>query len=218
MPNISLFLADDHALFRQGLARLLDMQEGITVLSETSSGREVLERLKDHSVDVVILDVAIQDMSGIEAIAAISAQHPDVKVLVLTEHDDRQTLFSAIEAGAGGYILKDAESEALIRAIAIVASGGSILSPTVTTQLFEGIREMGYDPAGAERRRLHLSDREVQILSELATAKSPLQIAKRLFVSPRTVQNHAFNIYRKLGVHSRMEAVIKAAELGVIPK
>ncbi|MHB9149597.1 MAG: response regulator transcription factor [Thermoleophilia bacterium] len=218
MPDISVFLADDHALFRQGLARLLDMREGITVLYEASSGREVLERLKDHPVDVVILDVAMQDMSGIEAIASITEHHPDVKVLVLTDHDDRLTLFSAIETGAGGYVLKDSEPDALVQAIVVVASGGSILSPAVATQLFRGIREMGYDPAGAERRRFNLSEREVQILSELATGKSPAHIAKKLFISTRTVQNHAFNIYRKLGVHSRMEAVLKAADLGVIPK
>lgn len=218
MPDISVLIADDHALFRQGLARLLDVQAGITVVFETPSGREVLERLKDHSVDVIILDVAVQDVSAIEAIASISEHHPDVKVLVLSDHDDRQTLFSAIEAGASGYVLKDTEPDALIQAIVLVASGGSVLSPAVATQLFRGIREMGYDPAGAERRRLNLSEREVQMLSELATAKSPAQIAKRLFISTRTVQNHAFNIYRKLGVHSRMEAVIKAAELGVIPK
>lgn len=194
------------------------MREGITVLYEASSGREVLERLKDHPVDVVILDVAVQDMSGVEVIAFITERHPDVRVLVLSERGDRRTLFSAIEAGAGGYFLKDAEPDALFQAVAVVASGGSILSPAVTTELFRGVREMGYDPAGAKRRRFNLSEREVQILSELATAKRPAQIAKNLFISIRTVQNHAFNIYRKLGVNSRMEAVTKAAELGVIPK
>jgi len=216
LRDIEVILADDQALFRRGLARLLDLEEGITVMSQASSGREVLERLEDRPVDVVIMDVTMPDMDGIEAAAYITQHYPDVKVLVLSARQDRETLFAAIEAGANGYILKDTEPDELARAIAVVAAGGSIVSPSVTPQLLRGVREMGYDPARAERERVNLSKREIQILAELAAPKSPRQIGKELFISTRTVQNHIFNIYRKLEVNSRMQAVTKAIELGVV--
>src|SRR5665811_112462 len=216
MSDIEVILADDHALFRQGLAHLLDLEEGIAVVSQASSGREVLETLAGRTVDVVIMDITMPDMDGIETTAFITRHHPEVKVLVLSAHEDRESLFAAIEAGAAGYLLKDTEPAELSRAIAVVAQGGSIVSPAVTPHLLQGVREMGYDPARAERERFNLSDREIEILTHLATPRSPAQIGKALFISTKTVQNHIANIYRKLGVNSRMEAVTKAAELGAV--
>ena len=218
MRDIEVIVANHHTLFRRGLAQLLDREESITVVSEASSGRGVVEQLRSRTVDVVILDLTMPDMDGIETIAYLTEHYPEVKVLVLSERGDRETLFAAIEAGAGGYMLKDTEPDELVRAIAVLAGGGSIVSPSVTPQLFQGVREMGYDPARAERQRLHLSEREIEILSELATSKSPTQIAQSLFISTKTVQNHTSNIYRKLGVNSRMQAVTKATALGVIPR
>ncbi len=211
-----MILADDHMLFRQGLARLLELEPDITVISQASSGREVLERLKTQPVDVVIMDITMPDMDGVEATTAISQRYPDVKVLVLSAHEDRDTLFAAIDAGAKGYILKDTEPEELARAIRVVAAGGSIVSPAVTRTLLQGVREMGYDPSEAERQRLNLSDREIEILRHLATPKSPGQIGRELFISTKTVQNHISNIYRKLNVNSRTEAVMQAMDHGLI--
>lgn len=218
MTVIEVILADDHVLFRQGLARLLDMEPDIAIMSQASSGREVLEKLKSQPVDVVIMDITMPGMDGIEATAAIAKDYPQVKVLVLSAHEDRDTLFAAIDAGATGYVLKDTEPEELARAIRVVAAGGSILSPSVTPQLLQGVREMGYDPSEAERQRLNLSDREVEILRQLATPKSPAQIGRELFISTKTVQNHISNIYRKLDVNSRTEAVVKSIELGLVSR
>lgn len=218
MTEIEVILADDHALFRQGLARLLDLETDITIMSQVASGREVMEKLKSQTVDVVIMDITMPDMDGVEATALISQQYPDVKVLVLSAHEDRDTLFAAIDAGAKGYILKDTEPDELARAIRVVAAGGSIVSPSVTPQLLQGVREMGYDPSEAERHRLNLSDREVEILRQLATPKSPAQIGRELFISTKTVQNHISNVYRKLDVNSRTEAVMKAMEFGLIAR
>jgi len=213
-----VILADDHALFRQGLARLLELEPDITIMSQVASGREVLEKLKNQTVDVVIMDITMPDMDGVEATTVISQQYPDVKVLVLSAHEDRDSLFAAIDAGAKGYILKDTEPEELARAIRVVAAGGSIVSPSVTPQLLQGVRDMGYDPSEAERQRLNLSDREIEILRQLATPKSPAQIGRELFISTKTVQNHISNIYRKLDVNSRTEAVMTAMEFGLIAK
>lgn len=213
-----MILADDHVLFRQGLARLLELEPDITVMSQASSGREVLERLKAQRVDVVIMDITMPDMDGVETTTVISLRYPDVKVLVLSAHEDRDTLFAAIDAGAKGYILKDTEPEELARAIRVVAGGGSIVSPSVTPQLLQGVRDMGYDPSEAERLRLNLSDREVEVLRHLAAPKSPAQIGRELVISTKTVQNHISNIYRKLDVNSRTEAVMKAMEHGLISK
>ncbi len=218
MSDIEVILADDHALFRQGLARLLDLEPDITIMSQVASGREVLEKLKNQTVDVVIMDITMPDMDGVEATTVISQQYPGVKVLVLSAHEDRDTLFAAIDAGAKGYILKDTEPEELARAIRVVAAGGSIVSPSVTPQLLQGVREMGYDPSEAERQRLNLSDREIEILRQLATPKSPAQIGRELLISTKTVQNHISNIYRKLDVNSRTEAVMTAMEFGLIAK
>lgn len=213
-----MILADDHVLFRQGLARLLDLEPDITIMSQASSGREVLEKLRTQAVDVVIMDITMPDMDGIEATTLISQRHPEVRVLVLSAHEDRDTLFAAIDAGAKGYVLKDTEPEELARAIRVVASGGSIVSPSVTPQLLQGVRDMGYDPSEAERQRLNLSEREIEILRQLTTPKSPAQIGRELFISTKTVQNHISNIYRKLDVNSRTEAVVKAMESGLVVK
>jgi len=218
VSDIEVILADDHALFRQGLARLLELEPDITIMSQVASGREVLEKLKNQTVDVVIMDITMPDMDGVEATTVISQQYPDVKVLVLSAHEDRDSLFAAIDAGAKGYILKDTEPEELARAIRVVAAGGSIVSPSVTPQLLQGVRDMGYDPSEAERQRLNLSDREIEILRQLATPKSPAQIGRELFISTKTVQNHISNIYRKLDVNSRTEAVMTAMEFGLIAK
>ncbi len=218
MSQIEVILADDHILFRQGLARLLDLEPDIVVMAQASTGREVLERLKVQLPDLVIMDITMPDMDGVEATAQVTTLYPQVKVLVLSAHEDRDALFAAIDAGAAGYLIKDTEPEELARAIRVVAAGGSIVSPSMTTQLLQGVREMGYDPAETERRRLSLSDRELEILRQLSTPKSPAQMGRELFISTKTVQNHISNIYRKLDVNSRTEAVIRAMELGLITR
>jgi two-component system response regulator DegU len=218
LSTVELILADDHALFREGLAQILSSESDLAVIAQVSSGREVLNKLKSYLVDVVIMDVTMPDMDGIEATRIILEQYPTVKVLVLSAHEDRESLFAAIEAGAKGYLIKDTEPEELARAIRIVAKGGSVVSPAITAHLLEGVREMGYDPAEAEKKRLNLSDREVEVLRELATPKNPAQIGRELFISTKTVQNHISNIYRKLAVGNRTEAVMKALDLGLIVK
>lgn len=217
--SIEVILADDHTLFREGLAQILSTENDILIRAQVSTGREVLDRLQHMAVDVVIMDITMPDMDGIEATRLASHAHPRVSVLMLSAHEDRESLFAAIDAGAKGYLLKDTDPDDFAKAIRIVAAGGSIVSPSVTPHLLQGIRHMGgYDPVEASKRRLNLSDREIEILRELATAKTPPQISRDLFISPKTVQNHLSRIYRKLGVGSRTEAVMKSIELGLLPR
>jgi two-component system response regulator DegU len=215
---IGIVLADDHTLFREGLAQLLSTEVDIVVQAQVSTGREALRYLEGNSSDVVVMDITMPDMDGIEATRELSRRFPQVAVLILSAHDDADSLFAAIQAGACGYLLKDTEPEEFAKSIRVVANGGSLISPYITPHLLQGIREMGYRPAEAERRRLQLSDRELEVLRELSTAKTPAQIARDLFISTKTVQNHMSNLYRKLGVTNRAEAVVKAAHLGLLPK
>lgn len=216
--EISVIIADDHVLFREGLAQILETEPDIIVAAQASTGREVLSHLEEMDADLIIMDITMPDMDGIEATESIMADHSDVAVLVLSAHEDRETLFRSIEAGARGYLLKDTAPDELASAIRTVSEGGSVVSPSITPQLLEGVREMGYDPAEAEKRRLHLSEREMEILHDLSTSKSPAQIGRDRYISTKTVQNHISSIYRKLDVNSRTEAVMKAMELGLISK
>ncbi|MCZ7662126.1 MAG: response regulator transcription factor [Thermoleophilia bacterium] len=218
MSEIEVILADDHALFRQGLAQLLETESDIAIVSQAANGREVLDRLHHRNADVVLMDITMPAMDGITAIREISQNHPGVKVLVLSAHEDRDSLFAAIEAGAQGYVLKDSEPEELAGAIRVVAGGGSIVSPSVTPQLLRRVREVGWNPAEAERSRLNLSDREMEVLRELATPKSPAHIGRELLISTKTVHNHIASIYKKLAVNSRTEAVMKAIDVRLIPR
>ena len=217
MNPVQVILADDHALFRQGLARLLSAESDITITAQASTGREVLDRLRAKRVDVVLMDITMPDVDGIKATRSIVERYPSVKVLILSGREDRDALFSAIEAGAKGYVLKDADPEELAQAIRVVAEGGSFVSASVTPKLLEGVREMGYDPVFSERRRFSLSGREADILDQLITSKSPAQIGRELYISTKTVQNHIANIYRKLDVSTRTEAIARAEALGLIP-
>jgi len=216
--EISIILADDHVLFREGLAQILDTEPDIIIVAQASTGREALSRLKEKGANLVVMDISMPDMDGIEATKMIASEYPNVAVLVLSAHEDSKSLFSSIEAGARGYLLKDSAPHELAAAIREVAGGGSVVSQSMTPKLLQGVREIGYDPVQTERRRFNLSDREMEILEALATSKSPNQIGRELYISTKTVQNHISNVYRKLEVNSRTEAVMKSLELGLTSK
>jgi DNA-binding NarL/FixJ family response regulator len=211
----SVIIADDHGLFRQGLRQLLET-EGYTVEAEATTGDEALTAVAEHQGCVLLLDIAMPGMNGLEVAQRLAERGDDVKVVMLSAREDRDALFSAISAGARGYVAKDAEPDQLFAAIDLVLRGGTVLSTGVAQNLGEGIRQLDYAPGAYEQRRLALTDRELEILRLLATPKSPAQIASQLFLSKKTVQNHISAIYRKLGVRSRSEAIVKGMELHLI--
>ena len=210
-----VIIADDHGLFRQGLRQLLE-GEGYVVAAEATSGDEALVSVAEHPGCVLLLDIAMPGMSGLEVARRLAARGDDVKVVMLSAREDRDALFSAISAGARGYVAKDAEPEQLYAAIDVVSGGGTVLSTGVAANLGEGIRQLDYAPGAYEQRRLALTDRELEILRLLATSRTPAQIAAEIFLSKKTVQNHISAIYRKLGVGSRSEAIIKGMDLHLI--
>jgi DNA-binding NarL/FixJ family response regulator len=210
-----VLIADDHGLFRQGLRKLLET-EGYEVVAEAASGDEALTSVAAHPGCVLLLDISMPGMSGLEVARRLGERGDDVKVVMLSAREDRDALFSAISAGAKGYVAKDAEPDQLFAAIDLVVKGGTVLSTGVAANLGEGIRQLDYAPGAYEQRRLELTDRELEILRMLATPRSPAQIASELFLSKKTVQNHVSAIYRKLSVRSRSEAIVKGMELHLI--
>jgi DNA-binding NarL/FixJ family response regulator len=210
-----VILADDHGLFRRGLRQLLE-SEGYEIVAEATSGEEALSAVAASPGCVLLLDIGMPGMSGLEVARRLSERGDDVRVVMLSAREDRDALFSSISAGARGYVAKDAEPDQLFAAIDLVTHGGTVLSTGVAENLGEGIRQLDYAPGSYEQRRLDLTDRELEILRMLATPRSPQQIASRLFLSKKTVQNHISAIYRKLHVGSRAEAIIRGMELYLI--
>jgi two-component system, NarL family, response regulator DegU len=210
-----VIIADDHSLFRQGLRQLLE-SEGYVVEAEATTGDEALTSVGEHPGCVLLLDIAMPGMNGLDVARRLAERGDDVKVVMLSAREDRDALFSAISAGARGYVAKDAEPDQLFAAIDLVLRGGTVLSTSVARNLGEGIRQLDYAPGAYEQRRLSLTDRELEILRLLATPEAPAQIASQLFLSKKTVQNHISAIYRKLDVRSRSEAIVRGMELHLI--
>jgi DNA-binding NarL/FixJ family response regulator len=220
MP-IDVIVADDHVLFREGLCRLLSAEADMHVVGQASTGEEVLSLAAAYSgvpgtALVVLMDISMPSIDGIRATSFLAERGSPARVLALSALDDSDTLFAAIKAGAEGYALKDCDPRDLLRAIRLVAEGGAFIDPSITPRLLAGIRDMGYDHRSIEQQKLHLTDRELEILTGLATPSTPQQLALSLGISTKTVQNHISNIYRKLQVGSRTEAVMKALELHLI--
>ena len=201
--SIRIIIADDHALWRAGLAQLLEA-EGLEVAAEAATGDETLEAVRVNPGTVLLLDIAMPGrLDGLATSARLKERGDDVKVIIVSARDDRDALFSAITAGAHGYIAKDNDVAQLVGAIHLVDGGGSAFGGSVTEGLAAGVAGLDYSPGEYERRRLDLSERELQVLRLLATPMTAAQIAARLFLSAKTVQNHASSIYEKLGARGR---------------
>lgn len=217
--TINILLADDHVVVRAGTRQLLERHPDISVVGEASTGTEAVDLAEKLSPDVVVMDVRMPDGGGIEATKRIKASHPDMAVLVLTAHDDDEYVFALLQAGANGYLLKTAEAEELVKAIRTVMRGELALSPTVAgkvvSQFTSGktlpdvLSTMKPDFGG-------LTDREMDILRLVGKGLTNKEIGRTLFISDRTVQAHLSNIFAKLDVNSRTEAVMHAVRNGWI--
>ena len=213
--SIRLLLADDHVMLRQGTAELLRREPDLDVVGEAGDGQQAFELASTLKPDIVIMDVRMPILSGIEATRRIREQFPQVQVLVLTAHDDDQYVFSLLQAGASGYLLKTAPVGDLIKAIRQVRAGESPLDPTIARKV---VVSMSGSPATTsstvEPSLQSLTARELEVLQLLARGLSNRVIAEELFVSDRTIQTHLTNIFSKLGVTSRLEAVLTAIRRG----
>ena len=211
--RIRLILADDHAVVRTGTRQLLERQPDFDIVGEASDGEEAVQLTHQLQPDVVVMDVRMPKVSGVEATRRIKTECPAVKVLVLTAHDDDEYVFALLQAGANGYLLKTAEFEELVKAIHTVAAGQSALAPEVTGKVvaqFTSGKSLPEVLADTNDQYDGLTERELGILRLVGKGLSNKQIGKQLFISDRTVQAHLSNIFSKLGVSSRTEAVMHA--------
>jgi len=216
MSIIRVLIADDQALFREGLRTLLSTRAEVEVVGEASNGREALEQVERTAPHVVLMDLRMPLMDGIQATAQIRQRWPAIPVLALTTFDDDGSLFGALRAGAAGYLLKDVSSETLLSAITAAARGEAFLQSTVTGRVVAAFAKM-LEPGGAPAHALvlPLSPREREILALLGTGASNKEIADRLCLAEGTVKNHVTNILTKLDVRDRTQAALRARELGI---
>jgi DNA-binding NarL/FixJ family response regulator len=214
MP-IRILLADDHTIVRDGLRALLDRQSDMSVVAEAADGRECVKLAERHSPDVVIMDVAMPEMNGIEAARRILSADPKTSVLILSMHRDESYVLRALRAGARGYLLKDSPRDDVLTAIRTVAAGRSYLSRQVSQILQEDyVRQL--ESRGLEDSYDLLTDREREILQLLAEGKANKEVASLLNISPTTVETHRAHILQKLSLHSTADLILYAVRKRII--
>jgi DNA-binding NarL/FixJ family response regulator len=217
MTDIRILIVDDQALIRSGLRMILEAEDGLSVIGEASDGREAIEVATRQRPDVILMDIRMPVMDGIDATRRLnaSALSPKPRVLILTTFDLDEYVYAAIRAGASGFLLKDAPPDDLIHAIRVVARGEALLAPTVTRRLIEEFASRP-EPDGAPEGMDELTERELEVLRSLAAGLSNAEIADALFVSEATVKTHISHILTKLGLRDRVQAVVVAYESGLV--
>jgi len=212
---VRLLLVDDHEVVRSGLRMLLDSELDVQIVGEAGTAEEALRAVQELEPDVVLMDIGLPDLSGIEAAARIREIRPQVAVVALTIHEDKEYFFRMLDAGASGYVPKRAAPDELLTAIRAAAKGEVYLYPSLATLLVKDY--MGQDPDDREARILNgLTERELEVLGHLADGASNSEIGDTLQISPKTVARHRENIMRKLNLHSRTELVKYAIRKGII--
>jgi len=212
---IDVMLVDDQTLVRQGVRNLLELSEEIQVIAEAPDGAEAIRLIPEVKPDVVLLDMRMPGLSGVDVLAKLKGSGQLPPTIILTTFDDDELVLAGIKHGAKGYLLKDVSLEDLVDAVKTVAGGGSIVKPAVTERLLKGLKRMNTDFSALDRPD-PLTERETEILRLMAGGYSNKEIAKSLGVAEGTVKNHVSNILSKLGVRDRTRAVLKAFELGFV--
>jgi DNA-binding NarL/FixJ family response regulator len=213
MEPLRILIADDHPFFRHGIREFLNLASDIEVVGEATNGEEAITQAEELHPDVILMDVNMPGVNGIEATRRILHIYPHIRILVVTMFEDDATVFAAMRAGARGYILKDAEKENIMRAIQAVANGEAIFSPTIATRLIDFFATQ----ASTLPKDIFpsLTDRERSILQLIARGQSNADIARELSLSSKTVYNYVSNILNKLQVADRAQAIIRAREAGL---
>jgi DNA-binding NarL/FixJ family response regulator len=221
-----ILIIDDHQLYREGIKRILEFEEGFEIVGEGEDGSDALQLVKKLKPDVVIMDINMPNMNGVEATRTLVRTFPNTKVIILSIHDDENYVSHALQTGASGYLLKEMDVEALIEAVKVVAEGGSYLHPKVTHNLVKEFRRLAETANGNRsdssngikyhvRRPYHiLTRRECEVLQLLAEGKNNKKIGEALFISEKTVKNHVSNILQKMNCVDRTQAVVEAIKRG----
>ncbi|MET3683002.1 two-component system response regulator DegU [Alkalibacillus flavidus] len=220
----SIVLIDDHKLFREGIKRILEFEQGFEVVAEAGDGSEAIDTIKEHQPDIVLMDINMPDVNGVEATRQIVDQYNDLKVIILSIHDDESYVTHALKSGALGYMLKEMDTEELVNAIKIVSQGGSYIHPKVTHNLLREYRRLSGETSDNSnvafeyieyRKPLHLlTRRECEVLQLMTDGRSNRGISEDLYISEKTVKNHVSNILQKMNVNDRTQAVVTAIKEG----
>jgi two-component system response regulator DegU len=221
---IKIVIIDDHQLFREGVKRILAMENNFDVVAEGADGSVAMSLMEQHQPDVILMDINMPKVNGVEATRQLIEAYPDVKVLILSIHDDESYVTHVLKTGASGYLLKEMDADSLIEAVRVVADGGAYIHPKVTRNLINEYRRLasdqGPDPEIGFReveycRPLHiLTRRECEVIQLMTDGKSNRGIGESLFISEKTVKNHVSNILQKLTVNDRTQAVVEAIKNG----
>jgi len=212
METIKVLIVDDPTVVRDGLTAVLGRQRDFTVVGEARNGLEAVERARQLRPDVILMDLRMPELDGVEAMRRIRAENPEVKFIVLTTYDSDEHIFHAIEAGAKGYLLKDASREDLFQAVRAVHRGESLIQPGVAAKVLDRFAQLSRQATDVEV----LSEREVEVLQLMARGSANKEIAAALSISESTVKTHVANIFQKLEVSDRTEAVTQAMQKGII--
>jgi DNA-binding NarL/FixJ family response regulator len=209
----SVVVADDHALFRYGLKAMLANAEGFEVVGEAATGEEVVEKVASLRPDIILMDIQMPGINGIEATRRVLERNPNIGVVVVTMFEDDDSVFAAMRAGARGYVLKGADAEEVLKVVAAVAGGEAHFGPEIASRLMDFFSAP--KPAAPSEAFPELTAREAEVLDLIAQGVNNQSIARRLYLSPKTVRNHVSNIFLKLQVADRAQAIVRAREAGL---
>jgi DNA-binding NarL/FixJ family response regulator len=213
MDPVRILIVDDHTLFREGVRAILKAVADIEIIGEAATGEEAIDKVSALTPDIILMDIQMPDMNGVEATHKILKNHPDMGIIILTMLEDDDSLFSALRAGARGYVLKGADKAEMLKSIRAVANGEALFGPAIAnrlTKFFKNPSGMAKSPAFPE-----LTNREFEVLELIARAYNNQQIAETLHITIKTVSNHISNIFNKLQVADRTEAIFKARDAGL---
>jgi len=210
--KIRVMITDDHPVVREGLSAMLSREKDIEVVAEAANGNEAIVKARDLKPDIVLMDLRMPEVDGVEAMRRIRTENPDIKFIVLTTYDNDEYIFQGIEAGARAYLLKDSPREEMFKAIRVVSEGGSLIEPAVAGKVLDRFAALSRQVQIPEA----LSEREVEILKLIAQGTSNKIIATSLNIGESTVKTHIQSIFNKLGVNDRTEAVTEAIKKGII--
>jgi DNA-binding NarL/FixJ family response regulator len=215
LEDLRVLLVDDHDLFRSGLRSLLE-EQGLQVAGEADNGQAALRLVSELAPDVVVMDLNMPGLTGVETTRQLAGIAPHTRVVVLTISVDDEDVMDAVMAGACGYLLKDSSIDELIAGIRAAAGGESLISPHIAAKLLQRLRAQTADAAAARTIRTELSERELEVLRLIAIGKDNADIARELFISPKTVKNHISNILMKLQIENRIQAAVYAVRSGIV--
>ncbi len=215
MRGLKVLIVDDHNIFRKGLRKILELEKDVEIIEEAANASEAVQKSKEICPDVVLMDITMPGLDGIEATKLMKAVSPTSDIIILSMHNEDQYLFQAIKAGARGYVLKEASVEELVESIKATVKGESLLNPVLVRRILDEFAKSVEDKASPDSPEI-LTSREKEILNLLAQGKKNKEIARKLFISEKTVKNHLSNIFHKLHCSDRTRAVLEGVRLRII--